>query len=131
MPCFTITVMYPPHERHVVNRVNGTYFIKFIRRYGGVCRVSVLHGHPVYDIILCDEDAAAFLRDLPEPYLVAYIVYTSSNKLFYKHAKIRRTPVPPPHNDKLLMDVYWNAVATERNFTDPSLKDSWQLTYPD
>lgn len=130
MPCFTITVVYPPHKKDVVNRMNGTYFIKYVERYGGVCRISAIADHAVYDIILCDEDAAAFLRDLPEPFIVAYILYTSSGRLFYKHAKIQKRPIPPPHNDKVLMDVYWNASACERNFKPLVSVTASRFPYP-
>ena len=116
MPCFVITVVYPPHERDVVNRVNSTYFTKFIGNYRGVCNTSTMWNHTIYDIVLCDEEAAAFLRDLPEPFIVAYILYRSSGQIFYKHSKIQREPIPPPRNDKVLMDIYWNASACEGNF---------------
>ena len=131
MPCFTIRVVYPPHERDIVNHVNSTYFTKFIGYYGGVCRILTVGRHIVYDIILCDEDAAALLRDLPAPFIVAYVLYTVSSKLFYKHSKIQREHIAPPHNDKVLMDVYWNASACEKNFKLQEPVAFSQFPYPD
>jgi hypothetical protein len=70
-----------------VNDMNFTYFTKFIRRYGGISKISTLWNHTIYDVTLCDEDAAAFLRDLPKPFIVAYILYRYSGEIFYKHSK--------------------------------------------
>jgi len=123
-------VVYPPHEKELVNNMNHTHFIKRVGRYGGVCRLSTISNHTVYDIVLCDEEAAGFLRELPEPFIVAYIIYSSSGQIFYKHAKIQREHVPPPHNNKVLMDVYWNASACEKNFKPLKSATVSRFPYP-
>jgi hypothetical protein len=130
MPCFNITVLCPPHPKKIVNDMNALYFLKYMYRFRAIYKRSVIASHTVYDIVLCDEDAALFLRDLPQPFIVASIVFTFSGEIFYKHAKIRREAVPPPHRDKILMDVYWNAIACEKNFKDLELVVLSQLPYP-
>jgi hypothetical protein len=73
--------------------------------------------HFKFDLVLMDEDAAPFLRDLRAPFFVKYIRYSDSDSdtLFYKNSKIQKPPVHPPRDTLLKKQVYWGASHCERN----------------
>lgn len=119
MTCFSIFVLYPISPRKVINNLNDVYINRHTHELGGSCKkVEENKKHYVYQINICHEDAVAFLRDLLKPFFVLYIRYQYDLTLFYKNAHVQKPHVPPPRSDKLLKDIYWNAVQCERNMLD-------------
>lgn len=122
MPCFSIFVFCVDGATPIINSMNSLYFKKHVRRFDGRFSASSIdNSGTLYQVALCDEEAAAFLRDLAPPFVVVYIKYAYTDTVFYKHSKIRRSYIQPPRMDKVLMDVYWNASACERNFQTESV----------
>ena len=84
-----------------------------------------MNTYSVSEITVCDEDAAAFLRDLPEPFLIAAIVIRLSKELFYTNPllKTEKRPVPP-RRGSVEKDVYWWAASCEKRIPRGSSKIS-------
>ena len=123
MPCFSIFVLYPEHEDEVINDLNDIYINRHARELrGDIDKKESMKNHSIYEIRICDQDAADFLRDLIDPFFVGYIRYTHSLEMFYKNARIQRPYIPPPRYNKLLKDIYWNAVQCERNKLTSSVR---------
>ena len=119
MPCFSIFVLCPIDSKKVVNDLNHIYITRHTRNSEGDCRkVEETTKHFVYQVNICDEDAVGFLRDLLKPFFVLFISYQHDSRIFYKNAHVQKPHVPPPRSDKLLKDVYWNAVQCEKNMLD-------------
>ncbi len=84
-----------------------------------------MNGYVVSEVVLCDEDAAAFLRDLPEPYLIAAIVIRSQKVLFYTNPLMRTDKRPvPPRRGTVEKDIYWWAAKCEKRIPRGSSKIS-------
>ena len=116
MPCFSIFVLYPSHQSKVVNTLNHIYIERHAHELNGdIIKLDAFSGNSVYEVKICDENAVVFLRDLIAPFFVAYIRYTYSLKMLYKNSRIQRPYISPPRYNKLLKDIYWNAVHCERN----------------
>jgi hypothetical protein len=106
MPCFTISILAAISDRDYINEI---FIRKYIDFWGGLSAIDKIEGHTVYKVSICDEAAASFIHDLPAPFFVSHINHTFTGVPFYKHAKIPRPHIPPPHCDAILMNVYWNA----------------------
>ena len=119
MTCFTITLVHPTGPHPTINLLNAIGLRKHIHRFRAD-KTLVIMRSDICKVTLCDEEAAAFLRDLPAPFFVASVSILSPptlvERIFYLHSRIRRERVPPPHRNKILMDVFWNAMACETNF---------------
>ena len=72
--------------------------------------------YQVSEVIFCDRDAAAFLRDLPEPFFIAAIVIRSTKDLFYTNPllKTEKGRPLPPRRGTVEKDIYWWAASCEK-----------------
>lgn len=116
MPCFSIFLLCPLEESKIINVLNDNYIRRHARELqGDIKTIDIINIHLVYEVTLCDENAADFLRDLLAPFFVGYIRYKYSLEMFYKNSRIQRPHIPPPRYNKMLKDIYWGAVQCERN----------------
>lgn len=116
MPCFSIFILCPISPKEVVNNLNDIYINKHAYQLRGICkRMQDTKYHMIYQVDICDEDTSVFIRNLIRPFFVLYIRYQYNLTLFYKNAYVQKPHVPPPRSDKLLKDIYWNAVQCEKN----------------
>ena len=108
--------MCPIDNNSVVNSLNNLYLQRHTKETGGdIKSLNMDFALFLYEIIICDEDTVGFLRDLAKPFIVAYILYTGTDIVFYKNSRIQKRAIAPPRKDKLLKDIYWNAVQCESN----------------
>lgn len=122
MTCYNIYVGYPNDENHRVNLMNRHHFQQLVRRHRALFLTE--EKHPPYDIhevALCDSDAAAFIRDLPEPFFIAAIVIRATKILFYTspHLKTNKRPFPP-RGGPVEKDIYWWAASCEKRLSQKS-----------
>jgi hypothetical protein len=116
MPCFSIFILCPIDSKKVINNLNDVYINRHAQKLDGTCKkLHETNIHFVYQVNICHEEAAVFLRDLLKPFFVLYIRYQYNLTIFYKNSHIQKAHVPPPRSDTLLKDVYWNAVQCEKN----------------
>ncbi len=71
--------------------------------------------YELYEICLCDEDAAALIRDLPEPFFIAAIAIRSEKILFYTSPLLKTSKRPlPPRGGPVEKEIYWWAASCEK-----------------
>lgn len=114
MVCFDIEIACPVSER---NQTNQTYErrIEHLRRhYRGDPLSHRFEGSlKILRFALCDEDAIAFLRDVPQPTFCVSIKILRTNVYLYTNRKYtKQSCVPPKH--LLLKKMFWTASSLEK-----------------
>ena len=109
MVCFEIMMAYPLSNRKQNNAAFDTRMEHLRKHYRADSLGETHHNGYKYVIYaMCDEDAIAFLRDVPYPTVCVSIKILRSDILLYSNYKITRKYVEPPHH-LLLKKVYWRA----------------------
>ncbi len=126
MTCYTIFTLYPLQDNPRINLMNQRALQNLVRVHrANLITSGEMNGYVVSEVVLCDEDAAAFLRDLPEPYLIAAIVIRSQKVLFYTNPLMRTDKRPvPPRRGTVEKDIYWWAAKSEKRIPRGSSKIS-------
>ncbi len=116
MTCYTLFTLYPLQKNPRMNLMNHRALQNLIRIHrANLLSTGEMNTYSVSEIVLCDADAAAFLRDIPEPYFIAAIVIRSQKTLFYTNPLLRTDKRPlPPRGGPIEKDVYWWAAKCEK-----------------
>ncbi len=113
MVCFQIHLAFRLEKRDVINESNVHRFHHLAKHYLGTISSIIYDGSYCQStILLCDEDAVAFLRDLPPPVFVTSIQILRSPVCLYSFYKWTKKQIRPPKN-LLLKQVYWMASSLE------------------
>lgn len=114
MVCFTITIAYPLSSRE---RNNDAYEVRIehLRRHYRADTISQSYeGNEKHvSFAICDEDAVAFLRDVPHPTVCISIGFLRSDILLYSNYKRTGIFIQPPQH-LLLKRVYWRAAQLQK-----------------
>lgn len=122
MVCFTITIAYPLSSRERNNLVYEQRLEHLRKHYSADAIGQSYEGNEKYmTFALCDEDAVAFLRDLPQPTICISIRILRSDLLLYSNYTRTGTFVQPPRH-LLLKKVYWRASQLQKWASKPSRK---------
>ncbi len=126
MTCYTIFTLYPLQDNPRINLMNQRALQNLVRVHrANLITSGEMNNYIVSEVVLCDEDAAAFLRDLPEPYLIGAIVIRSQKVLFYTNPLMRTDKRPvPPRRGTVEKDIYWWAAKCEKRIPRGSSKIS-------
>jgi hypothetical protein len=125
MVCFDIHLAFEVHQRSVVNDQNLRRIHHLAKHCLGTLEtISYEKGFAFCNIHLCDEDAVAFLRDVPQPVFVTTIKMLRSPVLFYSFYKWSGTEVRAPKL-LLLKNVFWMAKSLESRFTPASRNSAY------
>lgn len=114
MPCCDILIAYPIHSRDNVNKSYDRR-IEHLRKHYSANQIGsyTTQGFKLLRIGLCDEDAANFLQDLPEPTFCVKISILRTGDILYANKKVTKEWVAPPQ-DKNLKQIYWSASQLEK-----------------
>ena len=119
MVCFRIILAYPKNPRPLVNMMMETRLKHLNRHMVGDLREKIEEKNIIYQsLFICDEEAVAFIRDLPAPIHVLTIHLLHGEQLLYSNTKYLKT-TPPPPQDTLLKQLYWQAKSCEPRFSPP------------
>ena len=122
MVCFTITIAYPLSSRSKGN-IAYEERIEHLRKHYRADSISQVYegneNHLMFAV--CDEDAVAFLRDLPPSTVCLSVGILRTNILLYSNYKRTGTFVQPPRH-LLLKKVYWRAYQLQKWDSKPSRK---------
>ena len=114
MVCFTITIAYPLNSRYSVNDAYEVRIEHLRKHYRADCLSQSYEGHEKHiTFAMCDEDAVAFLRDVPQPTTCISVGILRTDILLYSNCKRTGIFVQPPHNH-LLKKVYWRAAQLQK-----------------
>ena len=110
MSCFTIELVLPKQRREICQRAAQSRVEHIIKNCNGILKsLDKSNESIVYEIVVCNEDAAILLRDFPMPFYVQKITILSTGYPLYV---FRKHSLPPP--SLLYKHVYWLAKSTER-----------------
>lgn len=114
MVCFTITIAYPLSAREKNNMVYEQRLEHLRKHYRADSISQRYEGNEKHvTFALCDEDAIAFLRDLPQPTACVSVGIMRTDIVLYSNYKRTGVFVQPPHN-LLLKKVYWRAAQLQK-----------------
>lgn len=114
MVCFNILIAYSYSQRHVQNTMNEKR-IEHLRRHYNADFIGgwIDGGIQFFELAVCDEDAIAFLQDIPPAVYCISVKILRSDALVYSYAKVTHVrTIPPKH--PLIKQVYWAASQLER-----------------
>lgn len=116
MTCYNIFVGYPTDENARINLMNSHRFQQLIRIHRAVfVNEEKQEPYVLKEIALCDEDAAALIRDLPEPFFIAAVVVRMTKTLFYISPLLMTSKRPvPPRYGSVEKEIYWWAASCEK-----------------
>lgn len=116
MTCYTIFTLYPVNENNRMNIMNHRMFQNLIRIHRATLLTNgIMNRYQVSEVVVCDADAASFIRDLPDPFFIAAIVIRANKELFYTNPLLKTEKRPyPPRRDPVEKDVYWWAASCEK-----------------
>ena len=114
MVCFDIVLAYPLSSRHRANEVFDQR-LEHLRKHYRADSLGELYegGLKLTRFAICDEDAVAFLRDVPNPTFCISITLLRSDTLLYSNYKATGQSIRPPQH-LLLKQVYWTAAKLEK-----------------
>jgi hypothetical protein len=114
MVCFDIVLAYPISPREASNQVFAQR-IEHLRKHYRADSLGELYqgGLKLTRFAICDEDAIAFLRDVPNPTFCLSIALLRTDTLLYSNYKVTGQTRKPPQ-DSLLKQVYWTASKLEK-----------------
>ncbi len=109
MVCFDIVIGYPVSSRWESNRAFDARIEHLRKHYRADGLGEAYEGDlKLVRLALCDEDAVAFLRDVPNPTFCLSIAILRTNTLLYTNYKVTGQYTKPPQHP-LLKQVYWTA----------------------
>lgn len=114
MVCFEIMLAYPVSERKRNNVVFDTRMEHLRKHYRADSLGETYDKNMKYTIYaVCDEDAVAFLRDVPNPTFCVSIKILRTDAVLYSNYKFTGKYIQPPHH-LLLKKVYWRAAQLQK-----------------
>lgn len=116
MVCFDVYIAFSLYRKDSANLVNLKRLDHLAKHYVGDIRgMWVEDNYQHCRILLCDEDAVGFLRDVPDPVFAYKIQLLHKNTALYSNYKWSKQSIRPPQ-DPLLKKVFWMASSLERRF---------------
>jgi hypothetical protein len=114
MVCFDIVIGYPVSSRRESNSTFDTR-IEHLRKHYRADSLGEAYeeGLKLIRFAICDEDAIAFLRDVPSPTFCLSIALLRKDTLLYTNYKATGQYTKPPQHP-LLKQVYWTASKLEK-----------------
>lgn len=113
MVCFEIVLSYQLGKRRVRNlMIHQQLKHLFFHRSASIVETDYSPQFILYTVLVCDGDAIALLRDMPQKILCLRVSLHATSELLYSNVKKTRVFCPPPR-DPLLKDVYWMASKLE------------------
>ncbi len=114
MVCFSILFAQPEIKIERQKIVQDMRFQHLCKHYnaeqiGRFC----MDGMEYLEIAVCDLEAIALLRDVPEPLTCVFVKIHRKDIFLYKHYKMLKDECIPPR-DPFLKRVYWTASQLER-----------------
>jgi hypothetical protein len=114
MVCFDIVLAYPLSPRHASNEVFAQRIEHLRKHYGADSLGEAYQGNlKLTRFAVCDEDAIAFLRDVPHPTFCVSIFLLRTTTPLYTNYKATGHYIKPPQH-LLLKKVYWTASKLEK-----------------
>ena len=114
MVCFDVEIAYPVSERHQNNVVFEQRIEHLRKLHRGDILSKKFEGNLQHQrFSFCNEDAFAFLRDVPQPTFCVSIKLLRSDLYLYKNYKYTKQCVKPPKH-LLLKKIFWTASSLEK-----------------
>ncbi len=114
MVCFDVEIAYPISSRFQTNQTFERRIEHLRKHHRGDPLSQSFQGNLKHiRLAFCDEDAVAFLRDVPQPTFCVSIKLLRSDLLLYSNFKYTTTWVKPPRHP-LLKKIYWTASSLEK-----------------
>ncbi len=109
MVCFDIVLAYPVSPRWQSNEAFAARLEHLRKHYRADSLGETYEGNlKLIRFAICDEDAVAFLRDVPNPTFCISIFLLRTNTALYSNYKATGHYTKPPRHP-LLKQVYWTA----------------------
>lgn len=98
-----------------MNLLNDKKIAQLRKSYNAdICKQKTAEEQTVFKILVCNEDAVGFLRDLPSPVFCLRVSLLHEKILLYSNYKQTHEKTIPPR-EFLLKQVYWSASQLERH----------------
>lgn len=115
MVCFDITFAYPLQQKTSGNLLQAKRLEQLRKYFNADTLGSGTHlGEKTVRFAVCDFDAVALLRDIPEPIYCLEIKILRTDIVLYSNKKKTGIAIIPPRDSLVLKKVYWNASQLER-----------------
>ena len=114
MVCFSIQLAYPYPSSDKANIVQEMRLEHLCKHYNvDIYEKNTIDNIVYITVAACNNDAIAFLRDVPQPISCVYVKFHKSEVYLYKNYTMLRETCIPPRN-LFLKKVYWNASQLQR-----------------
>ena len=117
MVCFDILLAYPIQNRNVMNVLQTRRLDLLRKQYNAdIYELAEVNDTVYVRVIVCDESAVGFLRDVPPPIYCTQIRLLWNKKILYSFKKVTGESIVPPRDSLILKQVYWSASQLERRY---------------